>query len=62
MSMNRVVLRSSVRSSDVLPTPVGPTISILAPRGPVTRWSAAMILAVGVEASFMSSLPRVLTA
>ena len=46
MSMNNVVSGSTVRSSDVLPTPVGPTRSIFAPRGAVTCSLAVMILVI----------------
>src|SRR3954451_20845016 len=42
--MNSVVLGSIVRSSEVFPTPAGPTISALTPRGTESRWSAVMIL------------------
>ena len=39
MSMNSVVLASSLRSSEVLPTPNGPTIKMRAPRGSASRSS-----------------------
>src|SRR3954449_1457087 len=42
--MNSVVLGSIVRSSEVFPTPAGPTISALTPRGTESRWAAVMIL------------------